>query len=346
MRTLFRQLGQTLKDGKSAVLVTVIASSGSTPRGAGARMLVTDQGRVAGTIGGGAVEHRSEQMAAELLKTGTSHLEFFQLHKNQVLDLGMVCGGDVNVYFRYFKPGDPAAIELTDVVENLYHTGEQSWLITEVTHEKEGGLAIYGARSGLISGSVPDEILGQLGNKPNSLQTEDGRTFYCEKLVQAGKVYIFGGGHVAQKLVPALTAVDFRCVILEDREDFCRPELFPGVEETILIDNNHIADYVTITEDDYVAVMTRGHKDDMIVQAQAMRTPANYIGVIGSRHKIASVRSQLRERGFTDADFERVTTPIGLDIKAETPAEIAVSITAQLIQHRAERLKHLTRGAN
>lgn len=343
MRTLFRQMNQALNNGQNAVLVTVVASSGSTPRGAGARMLITEQGRLAGTIGGGAVEYRSEQMAAELLKTGSSRLEFFQLHKNQVLDLGMVCGGDVHVYFRYFKSDDPSAIALTQAVESAYRSGEQSWLITEVTLEKEGGMAVYSARSGLKGAEVPQQVIDALGNKPATIHSDDGRDFYCEKLVQAGRVYIFGGGHVAQALVPALSAVDFRCTVLEDREDFCSPELFRGVEETILIDNNKITEYVTITEDDYVVIMTRGHKDDMIVQAQAMRTPANYIGVIGSRHKIASVRAKLMEMGFGEEDFQRVTTPIGLDIKAETPAEIAVSITAQLIQHRAMRLQHLTR---
>ena len=83
--------------------------------------------------------------------------------------------------------------------------------------------------------------------------------------------------------------------------------------------------------------MTRGHKDDLAVQAQVLKTSAAYIGVIGSRHKKAGVFAKLKEQGFTDADLDRITTPIGLAIGAETPAEIAVSITAQLIQQRAAR---------
>ena len=178
-----------------------------------------------------------------------------------------------------------------------------------------------------------------MGGKPCQL-TDGGRTYYCEPLFRAGRVYVFGGGHVSQALVPALTAVDFRCVVLEDRPEFCRPELFPGVEETRLVDNARLADFVTVDERDYVVVMTRGHKDDQAVQAQMLRTPAHYIGVIGSRRKTAGVFARLREEGFTDADLARITTPIGLDIKAETPAEIAVSIAAQLIQVRAERAGH------
>ena len=143
---------------------------------------------------------------------------------------------------------------------------------------------------------------------------------------------------MSQALVPALAAVDFRCMVLEDREDFCKPELFPGAIGTMLIDNNRVNDYIDIQEEDYLCIMTRGHKDDMIIQSQVLATPAHYIGVIGSKRKTQSVFAQLRERGWSDKDFERITTPIGLDIKGETPAEIAVSITAQLIENRALRM--------
>ena len=200
-------------------------------------------------------------------------------------------------------------------------------------------MGVYGGKSGVFGLSLPSALTGALGGKPCQL-TDGGRTYYCEPLFRAGRVYVFGGGHVSQALVPALTAVDFRCVVLEDRPEFCRPELFPGVEETRLVDNARLADFVTVDERDYVVVMTRGHKDDQAVQAQMLRTPAHYIGVIGSRRKTAGVFARLREEGFTDADLARITTPIGLDIKAETPAEIAVSIAAQLIQVRAERAEH------
>ena len=270
---LFQEMMQRLTRGEDLVLVTVEASSGSTPRGEGAMMLVSARGRVAGTIGGGAVEYRSEQIAKEALAEGRSRVERFRLRPNEVQDLGMICGGDVDVSFRYLAGGDEQVL--------VWARGEE------------------------------------------------------ERLRPAGKVYIFGGGRVAQALVPALAAIDFRCVVLEDREDFCRPELFPGVEETRLIQNDDPAAYGDITAEDYIAVMTRGHKDDLTVQARALRTPARYIGVIGSRRKTAAVFAKLREMGYTDADLARITTPIGLDIRAETPAEIAVSIAAQLIQIRA-----------
>ena len=337
MRKLFRLLGETIKNGEDAVMVGIIASSGSTPRGAGAYMLVTKAGRIYGTIGGGAVEYRSEQMAAEVLAEKRSRLEFFCLTKNEVLDLGMVCGGDVHVYFRYIPGNDPSILALTEQVDELFARGEQSWLISEITPGANAALSVYSKRSGLLGAPVPDSVTEQLGPH-NGPITADERTFYCETLIQSGKVYVFGGGHVAQALVPALAAVGFRCVVLEDREEFCRPELFPGVEETRLIDNERVLDFVHIESSDYVVIMTRGHSFDQGIQAQVLKTPARYIGVIGSRKKTAKVFANLREFGFTDTDFARITTPIGLDIGAETPAEIAVSITAQLIAVRAGKL--------
>lgn len=336
MRKLFQLLGETLAKNEDVVLVTVVASSGSTPRGAGARMLITKDGRLRGTIGGGAVEYRSEQMAKEVLEKKSSQIEQFLLHKNQVQDLGMVCGGDVNVYFQYISSENEEIRELVNKIETTYRNGEVCWLINDITDGSNGAMAVYGKKAGLSGMNVPEEVLDALNTKPVQIEV-DGRSYYCEKLLQSGYVYIFGGGHVAQALVPALAAVDFRCVVLEDREDFCKPELFPGVVETKLIDNNHVLDYVDLQEEDYVCVMTRGHKDDMIVQAQVLKTPVHYIGVIGSRRKTETVFAQLRERGCTDEDLARITTPIGLDILAETPAEIAVSITAQLIKNRAER---------
>ncbi|NLM21984.1 MAG: XdhC family protein [Peptococcaceae bacterium] len=335
MRELFRQLGQNLKNNKDAVLVTVVASSGSTPRGAGARMLVTEAGRLHGTIGGGAVEYRSEKMAQEVLQKKCSHIEHFRLYRNEVEDLGMICGGNVDVYFQYIPAGDKATISLTETVEQLFKEGEQSWLISEITEGAGGALGVFGKRCGAAGMKLPEEVIDSLDNHPRVL-TVNGKKYYCELLVRAGRVFICGGGHVAQELVPVLARVNFRCVVLEDRPDFARPELFPGVEETRLVDFACLNDYVTITEDDYVCIMTRGHTNDRLAQAQVLKTPACYIGVIGSAKKTAGVFAVLKEEGFTDEDFKRITTPIGLDISAETPAEIAVSIAAQLIKKRAE----------
>ena len=208
------------------------------------------------------------------------------------------------------------------------------WMLTPMDAHSIPELWPAGRRE--ADAELPAALTQQLGSQPE-IKALDGKEWFCDQLLKSGRVCLFGGGHVAQALVPALAAVDFRCVVLEDREDFCRPELFSGVEETRLIRNDDPAAYEDITAEDYIAVMTRGHKDDLTVQAQALKTQAKYIGVIGSRKKTETINARLLERGFTQKDLARATTPIGLDIRAETPAEIAISIAAQLILHRANR---------
>lgn len=332
MKKMFELLSQTLGSGCDAVLVTVVASSGSTPRGAGARMLVTNAGRIYGTIGGGAVEYRAEQVAGEVLAARSSRMESFVLRKNEVQDLGMVCGGDVTVYFHYLAADDTSVLTVAQAASELFQVGETSWLVTGLF--PGGGLSLYGTKRGLIGPDVPVAVLEQAGPVPKQVEADE-KAWYVEPLLRGGVVYIFGGGHVAQALVPALTVVDFRCQVVEDREEFCRPALFPGVEKTHLLQPQDFEGALSIGPEDYVCIMTRGHKDDMTCEAFALHTPARYIGVIGSRKKTAAVNAQLRAQGFTDDDFSRVMTPIGLSIGAQTPAEIAVSITAQLIQIRA-----------
>ena len=176
-----------------------------------------------------------------------------------------------------------------------------------------------------------------LSGHPQRVKDEEYDIF-AEQLNSSGRVYIFGGGHVAQALEPVLTNIGFRCVVMDDRPDFTRRELFPTAEEIKLIDFGNIAASVNITGEDYVCVMTRGHAFDTVVQSQILPLRPYYVGVIGSRAKAAGVRRQLIENyGVSEADCDIVTTPIGLDIGAETPAEIAISIAAQLIAVRAGR---------
>jgi xanthine dehydrogenase accessory factor len=334
MRELLKKMSAELEAGGDVVLVTVIASSGATPRGAGARMLITAKGRAAGTIGGGAVEYRSEQIAAGVLKEKQSMTQAFTLTKEDVNNLGMICGGAVTIYFHYVPAGDKTVIALLHEAERRFENGDDLWLVTEVSGA--GALGLYTRDAGFQFLDVPEELLDALKSKPRTV-TVGERKFYVEKLASSATVYVFGCGHVGQALVPVLEKVGFRCVALDDRPDFANRTLFPDADEVKVIDLEHISDSVTIGPEDYVVVMTRGHMFDTIVQAQALRTPCCYIGVIGSHHKKAGVFQKLREMGFTDTDLERITTPIGLEIAAETPAEISISIAAQLIELRARR---------
>ena len=191
-------------------------------------------------------------------------------------------------------------------------------------------MGLYAPDLGLWGIRAPQEL--RLSRHPERIGN-----LFAEQINTSGKVYVFGGGHVAQELVPVLAHVGFRCVVMDDRPEFTKKELFPGAEDVILGDLQKISDYMTIGENDYVCVMTRGHAYDTVVQAQVLRCRPAYCGGIGSAMKAAGVRKTLKEEyGLAEEELDLVTTPIGLNIKGETPAEIAISIAAQMILRRAE----------
>jgi len=327
VRNLFKCMRDRLRSGENLVMVTVTASSGAVPRGAGARMLVGAQGRIFGTIGGGAVEYRAEQMAKRVLEEKTSYNHDFSLTRDDVEKLGMICGGAVRVFFHYISAGDEKMIAWAEEAEARCASGEDLWLVCDMAG---GGTLALTDRSEKTWEKY-------LTRQPQRVQ-ENGTDLYIEQICSAGKVYVFGGGHVAQELVPVLSHVGFRCVVMDDRVEFTQPELFAQAEKIICGDLSRIADYVSIGEEDYVCVMTRGHAYDTVVQAQVLRCHPCYCGVIGSRAKAAGIRKILKEEyALTEEELNQVTTPIGLSIQAETPAEIAISIAAQMILHRAER---------
>lgn len=329
MRNMLDIIRNKLDSGEDLVLVTVIASSGATPRGAGARMLIGREGRLGGTIGGGAVEYRSEQIAARVLEEKTSLGHDFTLTRDDVQNLGMICGGACNVFFHYLPAGDPHTRLLCEKAEEQFARGSDLWLLTDVG---EGGvMGLYAPELGFWGVEIPTGL--ELNRHPS--RTGD---LFAEQINTSGRVFIFGGGHVAQELVPVLAHVGFRCVVMDDRAEFTKPELFPGAEAVICGDLSRISDYMTVGKEDYVCVMTRGHAYDTVVQAQVLKCAPTYCGVIGSAQKAERVRRTLKEEyGLADEELDRVTTPIGLNIKGETPAEIAISIAAQMILHRAEQ---------
>ena len=329
-----RNLFEHLSSGKEMVLVTVVAALGATPRGAGAKMIVTEKGRIWGTIGGGAVEYRALQMAAKVLQEKSGSVHHFTLNKDDIQNLGMVCGGEVQVFFQYIAENDRQIMELAENVLKSYDANEEIWLLSDM--KNNGAFSLYHKKNGFTGTEDLEWTKPYFTGKPKLLR-EHGREIYVEQICSSSRVYVFGGGHVAQELVPVLEHVGFRCVVMDDREEFANKELFPKAEQVMLIDFERISDFVEIGENDYVCIMTRGHAYDTSVQAQILKTPACYIGVIGSASKKAAVFQKLYEMNYTVEDTDRIITPIGLKILAETPAEIAISIAGQMIMHRAGR---------
>jgi xanthine dehydrogenase accessory factor len=168
------------------------------------------------------------------------------------------------------------------------------------------------------------------------LVSHDGRLFFVEPLCNQGTVFIFGAGHVSQKLAPLTRLVGFRTVILDDRSEFANRERFETADKIVVADSfDEAIASLEIDEESYLVLVTRGHAHDKTVLRQALRSRAGYIGMIGSLRKRDALYEALQKEGFHPGEFARVCSPIGLEIGAETPEEIAVSIVAQLIQARA-----------
>lgn len=336
MKKFFELLNDELISGNDVTMVSITASSGSTPRGAGARMIVGEKGRIYGTIGGGAVEYLCQHKAQDVLETKKSYNESYILRQNEIRDLGMICGGDVECFFQYISNEDDNVKELVRKVLDSFENNEDIWLVIDTTEGAKSSMGVLN-KSGLKFGmEIPDEIIANLDGKLRKYVINE-RTYFVEQINQNAKVYVFGGGHVAQQLVPTLHRIGFNCIVVEDREDFAKKELFEGVLATRLVDMENLSELCNeITENDYICIMTRGHKDDYVVQRQVLKTPARYIGVIGSKRKTAGVMEKLRNDGYTEKDLARITAPIGIPMEAETPAEIAISIAGQLINERAK----------
>ena len=336
MRDMWNVIRELQAEGQPVVLVTVTATSGATPRGAGARMLVGREGRLWGTIGGGAVEYRSQQLARQVLERRESGQHQFTLTREDVEDLGMICGGNVEVFFHYIPQRAPEVVALAEEALARMERGQALWLISNIS--QGGDLSLYTKNRQVIGKPVPQWVLERLSRKPKVVE-QDGQRYCVEQINDAGRVLIFGCGHVSQELEPVLSHVGFRCVVMDDRPEFARRELFPTAEAVKLVDFSNIAASVDIGPEDYVCVMTRGHAFDTVIQAQVLKCHPCYVGVIGSRKKAAGVHQALKTGyGLTEEELSQVITPIGLEIGAETPAEIAVSVAAQMIQHRARLL--------
>ena len=157
MRTLFQTIKQQFLEENDLVLVSVTASSGSTPRGAGSRMLVGKSGRISGTIGGGAVEYRAECMALDILEKKESCQHEFRLNHKDVENIGMICGGDVTAFFQYLDHNDPIIMEITETAEKFYEERKDFWLICDLL--TTSGVSLYSPACGLIgTANVPSSM--------------------------------------------------------------------------------------------------------------------------------------------------------------------------------------------
>jgi xanthine dehydrogenase accessory factor len=318
---------------------TILGTLGSSPRHPGAAMVVRADGAFSGTVGGGPLEATIIQQAVEALRERRSYTRRFESAQ-----LGMLCGGSGLALIEYVAPGNAATQELLRAMLGLLEQGRRGWLVTKIEQGDDGAALV---RRCLVAadGSVTGEPLGDLetlsglaergGTYDRILAADPAHTF-IQAVGAQGNAYVFGAGHCGEKLAPVLSALGFYTVIVDDRPEFANDERFPTADRIVVPESfEGVVSTLPIDEDSYVVIVTRGHSHDRSVLAQALGTRARYLGMIGSKNKVAETLRILGEQGFSATDLERVHAPIGLSIGAETPEEIAISIAAQLVQVRA-----------
>ena len=252
MLNIYQEIAKLTAEGEEAAVVTIVSSSGSTPREEGAKMLVRSDGSILGTVGGGILEAQLTQKALEAIKKGKPQRIQYRLKEGE--EPGMICGGDVEVFI--------------------------------------------------------------------------------EPVLSSPTLYIFGGGHISLTLAKIGKLTGFKIVVIDDRTEFANPQRFPEAELTIAKDFKEAFSELKIDKSSYIAIVTRGHAYDEVVLEWVLGTKAKYIGMIGSKTKNQTIFSHLLTKGFSQEKLDKVHAPIGLEIGAQSPEEIAVSIMAEVIKVR------------
>jgi xanthine dehydrogenase accessory factor len=261
---IYEEIVQLRREGRRGALATIINVKGSIPSFETAKMLVRDDGTIAGTIGGGCVEAEVWQAAKQVMQDEKPRSLTFNLNNNPKYDSGLVCGGTLEVYI--------------------------------------------------------------------------------EPVLPAATLYIFGAGHVALNLYKVARIAGFDVIVVDDREAYANRERFPEAKDVYADDFDRVLNQLSPNESSYLVITTRGHRDDMRVLRWAVETPARYIGMIGSQRKVIAIYKELEREGISREKLERVYAPMGIDIGAITPEEIAVSVAAELIALRrssAAALPHM-----
>lgn len=337
-----------LEQGKSIVQATVLRHAGSTPRVSGTRMLIHKDGSIYGTIGGGIVEATVMRSATDLFKQDGHLIKTFDLTSSKTRNsLDMICGGRMVVLLERIAPTHENRRYYHEL-RRAFDTGKKYLTITALplgeNQDKgvrrclvnEKGTAGNPCR---VPQSELDSILSKTGH-PRTLSEieQDGMLYIVNPLCIAGTIFIFGAGHVGMEIEKIASLADFRTLVFDDRDEFANRERFESADGVFVRPNfSDVFQGFDVDEDSYVVIVTRGHSHDKTVLSQALSTRAGYIGMIGSRAKRDAIFRQLRHEGFSEGDLKRVFSPIGLKIGAQTPAEIAVSIVAELIRERASK---------
>ncbi|MET7365736.1 XdhC/CoxI family protein [Streptomyces sp. NPDC005566] len=345
MRHIFEQADAWQRDGIRFAMATVLRTWGSAPHAPGASMLVSEDGRIVGSVSGGCVEAAVCAIAEEVLAGAAPTVERWGVGDEDAFAVGLTCGGTIEVLIREVGPEVPLGRVASDLAAGVP--------VALVTPLDGGGLAVGG---GTVTGSLGDPhadraaVLaaeGMLGRAVSGLVTSgndaaDGaacgpeRELLVQSFAPRPRLLIFGAAEFARPLAGIGAALGHRVTVCDARPAFAAPERFPGADEVV---TDRPERWFRTQEDlvdpgTAVIVLTHDHRFDVPVLALALRSRAGYVGAMGSRRTHQDRLERLRAAGTTEAEIARLRSPVGLDLGGRGPEETAVSIMAEIIAVR------------
>ncbi len=352
MSSIYRRIADLASSGRRFAVATVVRTQGSTPQVVGAKLVVTDDEseRPGGTLGGGCVEADAILACREILAGGARSLRAYSLAEDLAWNTGLVCGGTMwilaepgtdavtiggrshaDVFVRALDSGPPLAVATL-----FERRGQQLGYVGRIAVDAAGTSPAPSAADDRdrLAGA---EALRQLPHAVARLHPfESEHELLIEPVAGRPRLVVAGGGHVAQAIARQAQLLDFDVTILEDRPEFSDSARFGGAR----VLGGHIPDTLASLDygwSSYIVVATRGHKLDGDCILAAVKTDARYIGLLGSRRKAVLIAEMLRAEGVAQERIDAIRTPVGLDLGGRTPAEIALSVMAQITQERYGR---------
>jgi xanthine dehydrogenase accessory factor len=304
-----QQAAQWREEGKRVAVATVVATRRSSPRPVGSKLAVSERGELAGSVSGGCVESDVVLAAREVLAGGESRLLTYGITDEMALGIGLPCGGEIDVFVEELSEADRPEVTLTVVSGN--GVGE---------HLRDAELERTARRRG----------------RSHVLELE-GRTVFADVLAPPPRLFVYGAVDTAEALCRAAKLLGWRTVVADARASFATRERIPSADELLVEWPEEALAQVRPDADTAVVVLTHDDKFDLPLLEAVLRTDAFYVGALGSRRNQERRRGVLLERGVGEADLDRIAGPSGLDIGAETPAETALSMLAEILGVRAGR---------
>ena len=350
MEEVFKEALNLLNKGEPFVIATVVGTKGSTPQKPGAKLLVREDGSGVGTLGGGCVEGDIWFAASRLLKEGGEPtLTDYELNEDIAAREGLVCGG--TMYFLIDPVFDPArALQPVSNIVGAYDGSlsvGMATLLKPSQNKGKTGDKLYIGEDGEVRGSVGDPLrdkevadaLRELTDygRVKTLVTQDGAQVFMEGYTKPAAVIIAGGGHIGKSIAPLVKMLGLRLHVVDDRPEFANKERFPEADSLVVADYAEGLTQLDIRPNTSVVVATRGHREDDRALEAAVRSPAGYVGLVGSRRKTILIYEELLQHGIPLERLQAVHAPVGLDIGAKTPEEIALSIVSEIVAFREGR---------